>query len=214
MDSNEIQAIYRDEFGVEAVTLQWDGDGRFLTRIRGVEFEVDQFFYAIEPASADAAKEKRFRLDDQGYLRGCRLTICFPLRSTSPKSSEIIVYSEFSDDFERREWVKLRFELWIDGVIVAIESDWTVEDGGLRLFKRIASEARPECCLTCAFSDYPPGYNDPFYCFRDVGEKYVRVRGRSELIRFMEKHPSAEIVYELYVCDQFQLRTLGRGYRG
>jgi hypothetical protein len=213
MDSNEIQAIYRDEFGVEAVTLRRRED-MFDLVIRGIEFTISANFDSFEPVHKADSGSERFKWDADGFVRGCRLTVYVPLSVTGGVSAELILYSEIPDEMDGNDSAKLYLELWIDGKFIASESDWRVEDGGLRLFKKFAPEVRPGCCLTCAFSDYPPGYSDPFYCFRDVGAEYVQVRGGLEMMKFRKTHPETEIVHELHVCDQFQPRIPGTGYRG
>ncbi len=213
MNTEEIQAIYRDEFGVEAVTLRRRED-MFNLVIRGIEFSISANFDSFEPVHKTDSGSERFKWDADGFLCGCRLTVCVPLLVTGGISAEMVVHSEIPSEFGRDDYSELRFELWMNGELVGAERDWRVEDGGLRLFKKFAPEVRPGCCLTCAFSDYPPGYNDPFYCFRDVGAEYVRVRGGLEMMTFMKTHPETEIVHELHVCDRFQPRIPGTGYRG
>lgn len=222
MSTNEVQAIYRDEFGVEAISLQWD-DGEFRTVIRGVDCTVvwsfeeislaDEYRQKPTPPTSDLPV-KEFTLDAYGDLRNCRLTICFPLRIPAAVSSEIIVHAEFPDESESRRYCELRFEWWIDGVRVDVERGFDLDDTVARLFAGAAPERKPECCLTCAFSGHNPFAGGPLHCFQEVREAYSQAETKSDMCRLIGRRNIGALaeVHQFHWCDQFQQRIPGKVY--
>lgn len=80
---------------------------------------------------------------------------------------------------------------------------------------KLAAAALPhqwECCLTCGLSDYwPAGQNlMGMRCHRDAREQYLSVQFKWDCFTV----PVTEEVPEFYVCEQFEPRKPGTGYRG
>ncbi len=224
MNSNEVQAIFRDEFGVEAISLRWD-DGEFQTVIRGVDCTVVWSFEEI--SLADEYRQKAapsvfnlsaqgITLDAYGDLRHCRLTICFPLQIFTGIFSELIVHAEFPDESESRRYCDLRFEWWIDGVRVGVERGFDLDDTVARLFAGGVPEIKPQCCLSCAFSGYNPFVGGPLRCFQEVREAYSQTKTKADMYRLMGGPDTDAFpdVHQFHWCDQFQPRIPGTGNRG
>jgi hypothetical protein len=71
-------------------------------------------------------------------------------------------------------------------------------------------------CYGCAFSDYSPYGNDTFgtlICFRDCKSAYTAVTGKVGLLELLSRDRGLT-VQETYLCDQFEERKKGTGYRG
>ena len=69
-------------------------------------------------------------------------------------------------------------------------------------------------CISCAFSDYSPygsGLFGTLACFRDTKEEYRQVRGKN--VEFLWPR-MAGLVQETFLCDDFEKRMPGTGYRG
>lgn len=66
--------------------------------------------------------------------------------------------------------------------------------------------------MTCLYSDYSPGGHGlmGIRCHRDAKDQYLKVRSKADYWPV----PVTEEVPETYLCDEYQLRIPGTGYRG
>jgi hypothetical protein len=68
------------------------------------------------------------------------------------------------------------------------------------------------CCVTCLFSDDSPyGHGlTGMCCHRGAKDAYLAVRSKHEYWSV----PVTEYVMETHLCDDYQRRVPGTGYRG
>jgi hypothetical protein len=99
----------------------------------------------------------------------------------------------------------------IDGVTYAV-SDASFEDGLLRLERSFPPDHHVVACLTCLYSDYSPGGHGltGMRCHRDAKTQYLAVRSKADYWDV----PVTEDVPETYLCDEYERRVPGTGYRG
>jgi hypothetical protein len=93
-------------------------------------------------------------------------------------------------------------------------SGW-FEDELLELSKALPEMTHIRSCITCAFSDYSPyghGLFGGLACFRDVKEEYVQIKDKPGIFAIWDR--LTEVVQETYLCDAFERRVPGTGYRG
>ncbi|WP_020571876.1 DUF6304 family protein [Neolewinella persica] len=109
--------------------------------------------------------------------------------------------------------IKFEFTLYGDGHEVS-NCDF---DG---LFDFLKEKIGPEYCLKnchgCAYSDYSPYGNDTFgtmMCFRNCKSEYSKVKSKADFFEVLNLNQDIT-VQETYLCDQFEARKKGTGYRG
>jgi hypothetical protein len=88
--------------------------------------------------------------------------------------------------------------------------DW-FEEGTLRLDDALRP-SRLVCCVTCLYSDYSPAGHRlmGMRCHRDAKDQYLAVRSKADYFHV----PVTEDVPETYLCDEYERRIPGTGYRG
>ena len=98
----------------------------------------------------------------------------------------------------------------MEGTTYAVTDNW-FEDGTLRL-DRALQPSRLVCCVNCLYSDYSPGGHGlmGMRCHRDAKDQYLAVRSKADYWPV----PVTEYVPETYLCDEYQVRVKGTGYRG
>ena len=70
-------------------------------------------------------------------------------------------------------------------------------------------------CYGCAFSDYSPagfGLYGGLACFRNTKQEYLSLKGKAAYFKLQDR--MAGLVQETYLCDEFEKRIPGTGYRG
>ncbi len=89
------------------------------------------------------------------------------------------------------------------------------EDEMLDIQKQLPNDTYMLCCFSCAFSDYHPVGNGLFgsmMCFRDNKEAYLSVKSKSDFLEI--DRTMSGLVQETYICNEFEKRIPGTGYRG
>jgi hypothetical protein len=104
----------------------------------------------------------------------------------------------------------LRLSTIIDGTRHTVEDD-RFEEATLGL-DRVIRPHRLRCCVTCLYSDYSPTGNGlmGMRCHRGVKEQYLRVKSKADYWPV----PVTEEVPETYLCEEYEVRIPGTGYRG
>jgi len=223
MERFTFPGTYEDDRGIEA--LHWEvrasdrpgyrGRYEIHTTVRGVNIWGTDFD-GLEPDEPGAADLHTLALSaTSGELIDCVLTGDLPCqievdgtRVTTP------VHFEFDfrtgPDGQYREPKFLRLSIAYGGRSYEITDDW-FEDGTLRL-NALLQPAGLVCCVTCLYSDYSPGGHGlmGMYCHRDAKAQYLAVRSKADYWPV----PVTEDVPETYICDQYEHRIPGTGYRG
>lgn len=92
------------------------------------------------------------------------------------------------------------------------------ECGLLEIQEQLPSPMYLKACINCQFSDYSiygKGLFGAMLCFRNIKEEYVGLPmdGRKFLYHELEERAERS-VQETFVCEDFQRRIPGTGYRG
>lgn len=200
---------YEDAMGREEVrwtvrsfTLPGQNDGYGVTGVvRGVPVS-GPYFDALEPESPTTF----LSLNGAGELDHCVMT-----GRVSAKFADAVGHLDLRVELSG-EPVPLTTATLVVGDDVYMNT--RAEDLEVVLGK-LATAAVPhqwECCLTCGLSDYwPAGQNlMGMRCHRDAREQYLNVQSKWDYFAV----PVTEEVPEFYVCEQFEPRKPGTGYRG
>jgi hypothetical protein len=212
---------YQDEAGYEAIRWRVEGSRRykvpgldFFTTIRGVDLRGTDFD-SLEPTDPRTAA-CQLPLDQAGEVSGCVLSGDLPC-AVAVGGQRRAATVAFSLDLRRpaaslrdRDH-RLRLSLVLDGVRCQAADDW-FEDGVQRLEQALPPGAQLVCCATCLFSDYSPGGHGltGIRCHRGARDQYLAVRSKLGYWRV----PVTEEVPETYLCQEYQRRIPGTGYRG
>lgn len=215
-------AKFTDAHGTEETVISNDGEYLRMT-VRGVDFESDQCFEDFEPVKGTppevAAQFPRF-------LRPCQIECEIPVFVVDGDDEvESVVRCEVNLTSDHSDWFRFtlthRGEVYTtsggsfedlgrpttyvrrDGVVVPQTPNWLPDD------------AYVKACVNCLFSDYSPYGNSSFgsmACYREGKAEYLAARGKLGVmeLRIKEVHG----VQEIHLCDEFELRVPGTGYRG
>jgi len=210
---------YVDQGGRE--TLQFLNDGTTLaTTIRGVRFAGPDFD-ALAPNAATPADQLRLFTLNNGDLCACKFNFEIPLpvmAHSRPGSGILQVELELGKPTANggidQEHLQLSFAHG-DSVVSSSGSSGLFECELLELQSRLPEGVYLKACINCLYSDYSPygqGLFGSMLCFRNIKEEYLRVTSKAE---FWAVHGRQDRqVQETFLCEQFQLRIAGTGYRG
>lgn len=85
----------------------------------------------------------------------------------------------------------------------------------LEIQSQLPSGVYIRACINCLYSDYSPYGNGAFggmMCFKNRKSEYLKVKSKLD---FFSIHDQFErFVQETYLCDEFERRVSGTGYRG
>ncbi|MEO8148207.1 MAG: DUF6304 family protein [Bacteroidia bacterium] len=211
-----IPATYIDKYG--AVETEILNDGVLLqTEINGTRFTGYNFNdFKIENANQ---KPSRFSLNDRNELTACELIYNLPLvlKYMDEDFQTVLNISLIFDSSETKSYndTNAVFRVKVhDREIVANNVD-LFEPGLESIKNNLPKEYKLKCCYGCAFSDYSV-YGQAFFgtmlCFKNIKMEYLKVNNKGEFMDIMDKRDA--IVQETYLCNEFQEREKGTGYRG
>ncbi|WP_416969901.1 DUF6304 family protein [Streptomyces sp. 4F14] len=212
---------YTDRHGREAVTFVSDGRASIQTTIRGVLFEGDNMDDLGALSGEPPAEPFAFR---EGGLCDCLLEWAEPLpvvvRGEGTRAGTLHCALHLGD-FPGSELADQTFRavLRLDGRDYPAGDDCDSYESALHEIQRnLPSGVRIKACVSCAWSDYPPGacaLMGDLACFRDAKDAYRRVTGKqgpNGIFTCLEQR--TEFVQETWVCEQFEDRVGDVGYRG
>jgi hypothetical protein len=212
---------YQDRDGHEAIRWRLESSRRYkfprlevFTTIRGVDLWSTDFD-SLEPLDHSAATGQ-LPLNRAGELYDCVLSGDLPciLAVGEQRRPVTIAFSlDLHPGIASRPGSthELSLSLVLDAVPYQVTDDLFLE-GVLRLEQALPPGAQLACCATCLFSDYSPDGRGltGIRCHRDAKDQYLAVRSK----RDYRSVPVTEDVPETYLCDEYQRRVPGTGYRG
>lgn len=213
--------LYRDQFGEESTTIRNDGTTLRMT-LRGVEFTGENF-NAFEPAAGrDEAQLSSFTFDPV-MLCACEIICDIPLPIVI--ADEVVVgtlHVHFTLGRPRptppggldREHLILSLS-FMDHLLISSGMSGWFEDELLELQQMLPAGGYLKACICCAFSDYSPAGHDVFgglACFRGHKAEYRRVKSKLAIFELWPRRNG--YVQETSLCEEFELRVPGSGYRG
>jgi hypothetical protein len=220
MDVLRFAGAYADASGQEAIVWRVEEVRRpkvpglkFFTTVRGMDLWGTDFD-ALEPVAADAGAQ--LPLNRAGELTECVLSGDLPCTvevGRERRAATITFSLDLRRSGERRPAApgNLTLSMVLDGIAYQVTDDW-FEDGTLRLDRALPHGTRLVCCATCLLSDYSPAGHGltGMSCHREAKDQYLAVKSKRDYWSV----PVTEEVPETYLCDEYQRRIPGTGYRG
>lgn len=223
MKAFEFPGAFRDARGEEAITWRirpsarpgWAKRFEIQTVIRSVEVWGGDFD-GLVPSDPKAEAIDLLNLDASGALTECVLLGYLPCElEDAGRRGEAAI--RFALDLRpgafqnRGSPQNLELSILIEGTTVKITDDW-FEDGVQRLESLLPKPFQLVCCVTCLYSDYSPGGHGlmGMRCHRGAKAEYLAVKSKAEYWSV----PVTEDVPETYLCEEYERRIPGTGYRG
>lgn len=209
---------FHDARGSETAVLRKDGT-LLDVALRGIRFSGADFD-ALSPVPADLARARDLFTLCGDLLCACRLDWTMPITVDGPVPERTTLRAELTLGAPmasgRLAFETLLLELHTSSGVLRSEgrSGW-FEDELLDLSRQLAPGESVRACFTCAFSDYHPaghGLSGGLACFRDAKAAYGRVTGKAELFDVWDRMTG--LVQETHLCDAYEPRRPGTGYRG
>jgi len=212
-------ARFTDANGTEETTIMNDGETLRMT-LRGVTFQ-DTMFDSFEPVEGtDPSLLEHFSLTGN-ELCSCRIECRIPIPiDVDGKDTQGVLSCQIDLGSPGKtgglETEELKIVLRHDGRDYSSggTSGW-FKDELLDIQKQLPGHAYIRACINCLFSDYSPYGNGMFgcmMCFRNLKQEYLKVKSKGD---FWSVHDRYErFVQETYVCEEFERRVEGTGYRG
>ena len=213
----EYPATYTDKCGSET-TLILNDSHELTILLREVTFAGISFDTLKPRADSDDRLLQKFTLQRRS-LCACRITCHIPI-STTDRGGDAILGVDLTlgeptvnGGLDRED---LLLTLDLDGQTYRSsgKTGW-FEGELLDLQKAMPGGNYFKACIGCAFSDYSPYGHGLFgfmVCFRSSKEEYLRVKSKDDLFDLWDKN--AGCVQETFLCQEFEKRHPGTGYRG
>jgi len=225
---------YKDAFGITDIIIHNDFK-KFSLKIEEVEFEGSEFdaLEIINKQSYSAQQIERFTLcqtkiygtdDFVEEICNCTFDVNIPQLLISSKTQEEFVVNmnvEYVLGDKRPihlggglEFEKIYLSFQIFDELFKSEGDFFES-----LFENIQSQFNGRYilknCFGCLYSDYSiygQGALGSMMCFVRQKDEYIKVKNKSEYEANLTG--DYDIVQEIFLCDKFQARRKGTGYRG
>jgi hypothetical protein len=210
---------YTDVNGTINTIMFNDGENLSVT-LRGINFSGDDFdsLSPAEGSNEDLLKHFKFCHGDLcSCTMECEIEIPVQANDDLIDGSLIIVLelgNPLPSGYIDKEILHLTLKYDNRLIMGSGESGW-FEDELIEIQKQLLNGDYIKSCINCAYSDYSPfghGLFGKMMCFRNKKEEYSKVRSKDE---FWEVHDYYDrLVQETYLCEEFEKRVPGTGYRG
>ena len=176
--------------------------------VRGHDFD------SLQPDWPDAAGPGALPVNEYGDLTGCVLRGELPCayEAGGRRRDGVVHFAlDLRERAPSRDLDNLRLSITIDGTEHAADGGW-FEDCLADIAAALPAETRLTNCFTCLYSDYFPAGHPMtgMSCHRDAKPEYLAVRSKHDYWSV----PVTEFVPETHLCDDYQRRVPGTGYRG
>ncbi len=209
--------VYEDHLGKISGEMTNNGE---KVRVMLGEWEfIGAEFDNLEPRNQESLGD-RFRLH-HGALCDCKFSFKIPtLISDEYKlvSSELSIIVKLGKPNNRGGLDEERYEMSLvygsKQIHSSGKSGW-FEDELLEIQRQLPNNVFVKACINCQFSDYSPCGHGAFgamMCFRNLKQAYNQVRTKKDFWKIHDRYD--RLVQETFVCDEFERRTPGAGYRG
>ncbi|WP_203882495.1 DUF6304 family protein [Planotetraspora kaengkrachanensis] len=205
---------YRDRGGEERVSIRNDGHQLTVT-IRGIEF-TGSHLDDLE-AATDLPDETAFTID-HGALCACELVWTIPIAVVADGAvvdGQLGCHLILGAPPRRAAGDTVSVLLEFGGSTYTAHASGWFEVALEALHRQVPRGTYTRTCIACAWSDYQPGGSPLFgglACFRDAKDAYRRITTKHDMFEILPA--LTEWVQETHVCDQFERREAGVGYRG
>lgn len=215
--------VYTDRFGSEKIEIANDGE-TLRTTIRGFEFS-SHAFDQLAPVELDRARESGlFKLDDGWFheLLACTLIVEMPFKIIMQGAEkecvlDISLSAHDPDAGEHYNSQRLRLSLREGENVLASTYGFDDFEFALVELKALLAPlgATMKNCFGCQFSDYHvvgSCFFGHMMCFKNVRNEYQRVQNKREYLDVIDRFERE--VQETWLCEDFEPRKPGTGYRG
>lgn len=213
----EYPATYTDKRGSETTTILNDSHELNIL-LREVTFTGVSFDDFEPRVDSDARLLQEFTLHLRS-LCDCRITCQIPISTINGVGDAVLgvdltLGEPTANGNLDRENLLLTLDLDGQTYRSSGKSSW-FEDELLELQKTMPGGNYFKACIGCSFSDYSPyghGLFGAMACFRNSKEEYLRIKSKYELFDLWSRN--AGRVQETFLCQEFEKRHPGTGYRG
>ncbi|MCB0155402.1 MAG: hypothetical protein KDF65_11455 [Anaerolineae bacterium] len=209
--------VYKDRLG--KIIGSMTNDGEEVRVFLGKWEFVGTEFNDLEPKNKEALPD-RFNLHHNA-LCDCTFDFKMPILINNKQKlmqSELSVMVKLGKPDSRGglDNEEYRISLTYDGTQVysSGKSGW-FEDELLEIQKQMSKKVFIKSCINCQFSDYSPYGHGAFgamMCFRNLKQEYNKVQTKTDFWKIHDRYD--RFVQETFICDEFQRRVPGTGYRG
>lgn len=219
METQKYHAQYIDDFGTEETIIL--NDGRTLQmRLRGVDFRGSM----IDDWKSIKGREhcrSLFTFDEWNQLFAFSLHFQMPVTFVDnqlSKDAMLAVNLEIGKPQPKNLAVTTSLRIALITSDNHFQPDKAYEwfdDGLLAIRNLLPENCYLRCCHSCAHSDYSPAGYGMFgclTCFKNAKEEYLSLKGKAAFFQLMDR--SAGMVQETFLCQEFEFRKPGTGYRG
>lgn len=211
-------AKYIDNNGEVETTIRNDYK-TLRMNLRGVEFSGESFT-GLDTKGTDSSALANFTFA-QECLCDCKISYEMPIDIIAENNlilGNLAVQIELGKPNEKG-WSER------DDVILVLSyddktfrsngtSEW-FEDELLDIQNQLPANHKLKCCFGCIYSDYSVyghGFFGDLMCYRNIKEDYKQVSDKRQFMKIMENFTA--YVQETYICEEFEVRKTGTGYRG
>jgi hypothetical protein len=209
--------VYKDRLG--EILGQIENDGEEVSVTLGEWKFVETEFDDLEPKNEEHLPG-RFRLH-HGALCDCTFDFKMPILISDKHrliQSQLSVTAKLGKPDNRGGLDKEEYKMSLtyDGKQIhsSGNSGW-FEDELLEIQKQMPKDVFIKSCINCQFSDYSPYGHGAFgamMCFRNLKQEYNKVRTKKDFWKIHDRYD--RFVQETFICDEFERRVPGSGYRG
>jgi len=210
-----ILTTYSDKTGELNSEISNNGS-QLKLKIEGVEFVSNTLddFEQVNPKN----KKDRFEFDSNGiltnYVLSVKIPIKFEIENIEKETTlDCKLISKLSDRGYNETSATCR--TLINNEIIEIDNFDLFESLFDRLNSRLDSAIKLKSCFNCLYSDYSvygQGFWGTMLCFKNIKSEYLKVKDKDEFMEIMDNHH--QLVQETFLCNEFERRKKGTGYRG
>ncbi len=209
--------VYKDHLGEISGTMSNDGK-EVRVILEGWEFSGREFD-DLEPKKTETLPS-RFKLH-YNSLCHCEFEFKMPVLVNHKNEliqSELSVVVKLGKPDDRGGLDKEEYKMTLGYQGKQFDSSgysgW-FEEELLEIQKKLAEDVFIQSCINCQYSDYSPFGHGAFgamMCFRNLKSEYDEVRTKKDFLGIHDRHE--KFVQETSLCNEFERRVPGSGYRG
>jgi hypothetical protein len=208
---------YTDHTGTIVGTMTNDG-ADIRINLDGWEF-VGKMFDDLEPVQTMGLPD-RFEIHHDSLI-DCNFEFSIPVLVNDQNQLikvDLSVHFELGKPNNRRGIDKEAFQISLEYNAVKYSSSGKqgdMEDELLEIQKQLPDGVFLQACINCLYSDYSPYGNGVFgcmMCFRNLKQEYLQVKSKQDFWGVANRFE--RLVQETWLCDEFERRVPGTGYRG
>lgn len=216
---DKYSGTYTDARGSESIVIYNDGRNLSVT-IRGVEFSGTDFDALTPTANATADQLGAFSLHRHD-LCACRIACEMPISvhdNGQQKMGALFIQLKLGEPAPNggldRQALSLVLSFGQQRFASSGSKGW-FEDELLDIQQQLPEGVYLKACINCLYSDYSPlghGSFGQMRCFRNLKREYLNVQSKVDFWSLHDRYQ--RLVQETYLCEEFERRVPGTGYRG